>query len=109
MTSLQPRNAVPAAILLSATFFLGAAVPSARVDAQASAGLPRPSDVGATDLQQCLERGRERAACVEEAEGKALIRRAEWSAALQGQAEPDAWGGERDAPDTEFAPASRRP
>ena len=109
MTPLQPRNALPAAILLAATLFLGAAVPSARVDAGSSAGLARRSDVGATDLQQCLERGRERAACIEEAEGKALIRRAEWSATLQGADEPDAWGGDGDAPGTEFAPRSRRP
>jgi hypothetical protein len=73
---------LPAATLVAAAFFLAGAL--------SSASLPRPApahpalEVAPVEIEACERAGaRSHVDCVSEAEGKALIRHAEWVAALE--------------------------
>ncbi len=72
MSVLSVRNVLPVVTSVAAALFLTAAMPH---DAVWDAGAP--DLVAQTEVQQCLAGGRDTDACLDEADGKALIERAE--------------------------------
>jgi hypothetical protein len=77
MSVLSVRNVLPVVTSLVATLFLATAVPHGLVPeppAGASTALAR------AEVQRCMADGRDSDECLDEADGKALIERAEWLA-----------------------------
>jgi len=77
MSVFSVRNVLPVVTSLVATLFLATAVPHDLVPgpaAVASASLER------AEVQRCVADGRDADECLDEADGKALIERAEWLA-----------------------------
>ena len=77
MSVLSVRNVLPVVTSLAATLFLATAVPHDLV--------PEPAAVASTalaraEVQRCVADGRAADECLDEADGKALVERAEWLA-----------------------------
>ena len=82
---------LPAATLVATAFCLVGALSGASVPGPAP-GRPALMEPAAAEIAACEHRGsRSHAECVREAEGKALIRHAEWVAALEDTA-PESGG-----------------
>jgi hypothetical protein len=78
MSVLSVRNVLPVVTSVLATLFLATAVPHERAPETPAAGLQ--ASVERAQVQRCLDEGRDRDDCLDEAAGKALIERAEWLA-----------------------------
>jgi hypothetical protein len=79
MSVLCVRNVLPVVTAIVATLFLATAVPHDLVPEPATAAVAAPSLTRA-EVQRCVADGRDADACLDEADGKALIERAEWLA-----------------------------
>ena len=79
MSVLSARNVLPVVTSVVATLFLVTAVPHGLVPEAAAAELTSETIVGA-EVQRCEANGRDTDACLDEADGKALVERAEWLA-----------------------------
>ena len=78
-----PATLLSAATVAAAAFFLAGTLSSATTPAASSRRLAN-LEVAQSEIEACERAGaRSHSACVAEAEGKALIRRAEWIAALE--------------------------
>ena len=78
-----PGSLLSAATLVAASCFLAGALSSATLPATPAHRLATPV-AAQSEIEACERAGvRSHAACVGEAEGKALIRHAEWIAALE--------------------------
>ncbi len=73
------RNVLPVVTSIVATLFLVTATPHDRVPELADAAVASPS-LEHAELQRCVAGGRDADACLDEADGKALVERAEWLA-----------------------------
>ena len=73
------RNVLPVVTSVVATLFLATAVPHALVPEAAAAGLT-PASIASAEVQRCVANGRDTDDCLDEADGKALVERAEWLA-----------------------------
>ena len=79
MSVLTVRNVLPVVTSVVATLFLATAVPHGLAPEAAAAGLTTETIVNA-EVQRCVANGRDTDDCLDEADGKALIERAEWLA-----------------------------
>ena len=79
MSVLSVRNVLPVVTSVVATLFLATAVPHDLVPAPAATAVT-PEKVVRAEVEQCVAGGRDAEACLDEADGKALIERAEWLA-----------------------------
>jgi hypothetical protein len=79
MSVLTVRNVLPVVTSVVATLFLATAVPHGLAPEAAAAGLTTEAIVNA-EVQRCVANGRDSDDCLDEADGKALIERAEWLA-----------------------------
>src|SRR4051812_34920059 len=85
MSLLAPSNVLPAAAGALAAFLLSTSFPG--FDSPEPAARRQGSSLLMTEYRACQARGdRSREQCVGEAQGKALIRRAEWLARIEPQA-----------------------
>ena len=80
MSVLSARNVLPLVTSVVATLFLATAAPRDLPSPDTSATLER------AELQRCVADGRDADACLDEADGKALVERAEWQARADGAA-----------------------
>jgi len=76
MTAVLVRNVIPVVTAVAATFYLAIAAPGDFVSEADAATVP-------AQVQRCLAGGREAEACVDEADGIALVERADWAARTQ--------------------------
>ncbi len=79
MSVLTVRNVLPVVTSVVATLFLATAVPHGLVPEAAAAGLA-PEAIARAEVQRCVAGGGDTDACLDEADGKALVERAEWLA-----------------------------
>ncbi len=79
MSVLSARNVLPVVTSVVAALFLATAVPHGLVPEAAAAELTPETILGA-EVQRCEANGRDTDACLDEADGKALVERAEWLA-----------------------------
>ena len=79
MSVLSVRNVLPVVTSVVATLFLATAVPHDLVPEPAAA-VVAPVSLQRAELQRCVADGRDADACLDEADGKALVERAEWQA-----------------------------
>jgi len=79
MSVLSVRNVLPVATSIVATLFLVTATPHELVPELADAAVASPS-LKRAEVQRCVADGRDADACLDEADGKAVIERAEWLA-----------------------------
>ena len=79
MSVFSVRNVLPVVTAGIATLFLATAVPHDRVREPAAAAMASPWLMRAV-VQRCVAGGRNADACLDEADGKALIEHAEWLA-----------------------------
>ena len=79
MSVLSVRNVLPVVTSIAATLFLATAVPHDLVPEPAAAVVASPA-LARAEAQRCVAGGRDADACLDEADGKALIERAEWLA-----------------------------
>jgi hypothetical protein len=104
MNVLKPRNLLSTAALVAVTFFLVGAAPHVVSRTPAWTPVHRHGlDLVQQEVNHCEARGeRSRDECIDEAEGKALIRHAEWLARLEaggGRAHDDSTDAAADALD----------
>ncbi len=71
------RNVLPVVTALVATLYLATAV-------QAEPSFDVADNAAQAELQQCVTDGRDTDACLDEADGKALVERADWLARNDG-------------------------
>ena len=79
MSVLSIRNVLPIVTSVAATLFLATAVPHDLEPATAAAPAA-PVALVRAEAQRCVADGRDTDDCLDEADGKALIERAEWLA-----------------------------
>ena len=79
MSVFSARNVLPVVTAVVATLFLATAVPHDLVPGLAAAVAASPS-LAHAEVQRCMADGRDADACLDEADGKALVERAEWLA-----------------------------
>ena len=79
MSVFSVRNVLPLVTSIVATLFLATAVPHGRAPGP-SAGAVAPASLARAEVQRCVADGRDADACLDEADGKAMIERAEWLA-----------------------------
>ena len=79
MSVFSIRNVLPVVTAVVATLFLATAVPHDLVPEPAAAVVASPA-LARAEAQRCVADGRDADACLDEAEGRALIERAEWLA-----------------------------
>ena len=81
MSVFTVRNVLPVVTSVVATLFLATAVPHGLVP-EAAAAEPGvgPAALARAEVQRCVADGRGTDDCLDEADGKALIERAEWLA-----------------------------
>ena len=79
MSVFSIRNVLPVVTSIVATLFLATAVPHDLVPEPAAVGVALPA-LARAEAQRCVADGRDADACLDEADGKALIERAEWLA-----------------------------
>ena len=79
MSVLSVRNVLPVVTSVVATLFLATAIPHDLALEPATAAVA-PVSIQRAELQRCVADGRDADACLDEADGKALIERAEWQA-----------------------------
>lgn len=79
MSAFIVRNVLPVVTSVAATLFLATAVPHGLVPEAAAADLAANGDASA-EVGDCMARGRAADACLDEADGKALVERAAWLA-----------------------------
>jgi hypothetical protein len=85
MNFLAPKNLLPAVALIVAMFFIVSAVPHVTPSGPAAAHR-HGFRILMAEVRACEARGeRSHDECVDEAQGKALIRRAEWMTRLEAQ------------------------
>lgn len=77
MSAFSVRNVLPVVTSVVATLFLVTAVPHDLVPEPAAAATDA---VARAEVQHCVADGRDTDDCLDEADGKALIERAEWLA-----------------------------
>ena len=77
MSVLAVRNVLPVVTSVVAALFLATGVPQGLVPEAAAAGLEASASA---DVQACMGQGRADDECLDEADGKALVERAEWLA-----------------------------
>ena len=75
MSVFSLRNVLPVVTSIVATLFLATAVSHEPAFEVASMDVPAPAE-----LQRCMADGRDTDACLDEADGKAVIEHAEWLA-----------------------------
>lgn len=76
MSVFSVRNVLPVVTAIVATLFLATAVPHDLVPEPAAVVVASPA-LARAEAQRCVADGRDADACLDEAEGKALIERAE--------------------------------
>ena len=81
MSVLTVRNVLPVVTSVVATLFLATAVPHGLVPEAAASS-------ASAEIQRCVASGRDTDDCLDEADGKALIERAEWLARDDGVSRP---------------------
>lgn len=69
------RNVIPVLTAVAATFYLATAVPHELPSPEAA-----PPAVARAEVQRCVANGRDADECLDEADGKALVERADWLA-----------------------------
>ena len=74
MSLLSLRNVLPVVTAVVSTLFLATAVPRDLPEQSASTWL------ASAEVQRCVADGRDADACLDEADGKALIEHADWLA-----------------------------
>jgi hypothetical protein len=79
MSVFSVRNVLPVVTSIVATLFLATAVPHDLVPEPATVAVASPS-LARAEVQRCVANGRDADACLDEADGKALVERAEWLA-----------------------------
>ncbi len=79
MSVLFVRNVLPVVTSIAAALFLVTATPHDLVPEPADAAVASPS-LERAEVQRCVAGGRDADACLDEADGKALVQRAEWLA-----------------------------
>jgi hypothetical protein len=79
MSVLSVRNVRPVVTALAAVLFLATAVPHDLVS-ETAATHAAPVSLARAEVQRCVADGRDADACLDEADGKAVIERAEWLA-----------------------------
>jgi hypothetical protein len=79
MSVFSVRNVLPVVTALAASLFLATAVPHDRALETAATHAASVS-LARAEVQRCVADGRDADACLDEADGKALIERAEWLA-----------------------------
>lgn len=79
MSVLSVRNVLPVITSVAAMLFLATAVPHELVAATAATHVV-PASLVRAEVQRCVAAGRDTDDCLDEADGKALIERAEWLA-----------------------------
>jgi hypothetical protein len=79
MSVFSVRNVLPVVTSIVATLFLATAVPHDLVPEPAAAVVASPALARAEALR-CVAGGRDADACLDEADGKSLVERAEWLA-----------------------------
>jgi hypothetical protein len=79
MSVFSVRNVLPVVTSVVATLFLATAVPHDLVPQATGAGLTAES-IASAEVQRCVANGRDTDDCLDEADGKALVERAEWLA-----------------------------
>ena len=87
MSVFSVRNVLPVVTSVVATLFLATAVPHSLLPEAAAAGLT-PEAIERAEVQRCVADGRDTDACLDEADGKALVERAEWLARDDGASRP---------------------
>ncbi len=79
------RNVLPVVASVIAALVLTIAVPHGLMPEAAAAELAlAPDALTRAEVQRCVDDGRDTDACLDEADGKALIERAEWQARADG-------------------------
>ena len=76
MPVFSVRNVLPVVTALGATLCLASAVPHDRAPAAVAAAVG-PASLARAEVRRCVAQGRDADACLDEADGKALIERAE--------------------------------
>ena len=79
MSVFNIRNALPLVTSVVATLVLATAVPHGLVPEAAAAELT-PEAILSVEVQRCEANGRDADACLDEADGKAVVERADWLA-----------------------------
>ena len=79
MSVFSVRNVLPVATSIVATLFLATAVPHDLVPEPAAAAVASRS-LARAEVRRCVADGRGADDCLDEADGKALVERAEWLA-----------------------------
>ena len=79
MSVLSVRNVLPVVTSIVATLFLATATPHDLVPERADAAVASPS-LARAEVRRCVAEGRDADACLDEADGKALVERADWLA-----------------------------
>ena len=77
MSVLSVRNVLPVVTSLAATLFLATAVPH---DLVSEPAVVASTSLARAEVRRCVADGRDSDECLDEADGKALIERAEWLA-----------------------------
>ena len=75
MSAAFVRNVLPVVTAVAATFYLATAVPHELP----TTDVATPA-VAEAEVQRCVADGRDADACLDEADGKALVERADWLA-----------------------------
>ena len=81
MSTFSVRNVLPVVTSIVATLFLATATPHDLVPEPADAAVASSSLLRA-EVQGCVAGGRDADACLDEADGKAVIEHAEWLAGI---------------------------
>ena len=81
MSTFSVRNVLPVVTSIVATLFLATATPHDLVPQPADAAVASSSLLRA-EVQGCVAGGRDADACLDEADGKAVIEHAEWLAGI---------------------------
>ena len=79
MSVFTVRNVLPVVTSIVATLFLATAVPHDLVPDPVAVAVASPA-LARAEAQRCVAGGRDADACLDEADGKALVERAEWLA-----------------------------
>ena len=79
MSVLAVRNVLPLVTSVIAALLLSTVVPHGVVP-EAAAAEPTPEAIVGAEVQRCEVHGRDAESCLDEADGKALVERADWLA-----------------------------
>ncbi len=79
MSAFIVRNVLPVVTSVVATLFLATAVPHGLMTEAAAADFSADG-IASAEVNQCVAGGRDTDACLDEADGKSLVERADWLA-----------------------------